>query len=62
MLQLFAMRLPPAVRQAVYRRMLDRLSASDARTEHARRAADDRQALLEILRETMNNLPDFFRR
>jgi hypothetical protein len=50
--------LPAAVKQAVYRRMLDRLSAYDARAEHARRAADDRQAVLEILRETKPDFPD----
>jgi hypothetical protein len=50
--------LPPAVRQAVYRRMLDRLSANDPRTEYARRPADDRRAILEILRETKPDFPD----
>jgi hypothetical protein len=49
--------LPSAVRHAVYGRMLDRLSANDARAEYGRRSADDRQAVLEILRETKPDFP-----
>jgi hypothetical protein len=48
--------LPPAVKTAVYRRMLDILSGSDTRAAYARLKADDRRAILEILRETK---PDF---
>ena len=50
--------LAPAVKQAVYRRMLDRLSADDARAGQTRRTADDRRAILEILRETKPDFPD----
>ncbi len=49
--------LSPAVKEAVYRRMLDILSGSDARTKYARLTADDRRAVLEILRETKPDFP-----
>jgi hypothetical protein len=37
--------------------MLDILSGSDARTKYARLTADDRRAVLEILRETKPDFP-----
>jgi len=49
--------LSPAVKEAVYRRMLDRLSGNDARAEYARPTADDRRAVLEILRSTKPDFP-----
>jgi hypothetical protein len=49
--------LSPAVKEAVYRRMLDILSGSDARTKYARLTADDRRAVLEILRDTKPDFP-----
>ncbi|MFI5178437.1 MAG: hypothetical protein ACHQO8_07740 [Vicinamibacterales bacterium] len=49
--------LSPDVKQAVYRRMLDILSGSDARGIHARLTADDRRAILEILRDTKPDFP-----
>jgi hypothetical protein len=49
--------LPPAVRQAVYRRMLDTLSGNDASGARLRLSADDRRAILEILRETKPDFP-----
>jgi hypothetical protein len=49
--------LPPVVKQTVYGRMVDRLSANDARAEYARRSTGDRQAVLEILRETKPDFP-----
>jgi len=49
--------LPPAVKTAVYRRMLDILSGSDTRAAYARLKADDRRAILEILRETKLDFP-----
>jgi hypothetical protein len=49
--------LSPAVKEAVYRRMLDILSGSDARTKYARLTADDRHAVLEILRDTKPDFP-----
>ena len=52
--------LPPAVRQATYRRLWDVLSAPapDRRYAHLSRA--DRQAVLEILRATKADLPPVF--
>jgi len=49
--------LPPAVRQAVYARMIDVLSSPDRRLGDARVSAADRQAVLEILRETRPDFP-----
>jgi hypothetical protein len=49
--------LPPAVKQAVYRRMLGVLSGDDARKTFARLAPDDRSAILEILRDTKADFP-----
>jgi hypothetical protein len=49
--------LAPAVREAVYRRMLDNLSQKDRLTAPARQIADDRRAILEILRDTKSDFP-----
>jgi hypothetical protein len=47
--------LPQAVRHAVYRRMIDRLSGNE--TALPRVSLDDRQAILEILRDTKPDFP-----
>jgi hypothetical protein len=49
--------LPPGIRTAVYRRMLDTLSATEARGRHAVTTAADRRAVLEILRDTKPDFP-----
>jgi hypothetical protein len=49
--------LRPAAKQAVYRRMIQILSGSDSHAESARLSADDRRAVLEILRETKPDFP-----
>ena len=49
--------LSPAVKQAVYRRMLEILSGRDARAKYAHLAAVDRQAILEILHDTKPDFP-----
>jgi hypothetical protein len=49
--------LPPAVKTAVYRRMLDILSGNDTRAAYTRLKADDRRAILEILRDTKTDFP-----
>jgi hypothetical protein len=41
----------------VYRRMLDVLSGHDARAARVRQTTDDRQAVLEILRDTKPDFP-----
>src|SRR5206468_6738639 len=43
--------LSPAVQDAVYRRMIDRLSESGAEAADARLSSGDRRAILEILRD-----------
>jgi hypothetical protein len=48
--------LPPAIRQAVYRRMIETLSAPDTHVP-PRVTADDRRAVLEILRDTKTDFP-----
>jgi hypothetical protein len=47
---------------AVYRRLWQVLSGQISGKPYARLSADDRTAVVEILRETKNNLPEFFRR
>jgi hypothetical protein len=49
--------LPQAVKEAVYRRMVDKLSGPDTRPAYARRVSDNRQAILEILRDTKPDFP-----
>jgi hypothetical protein len=49
--------LLPAVKEAVYRRMLDTLSAGDPARRHVPVTAADRQAVLEILRDTKPDFP-----
>jgi hypothetical protein len=49
--------LPQSIKNAVYRRMLDDLSAHDAHTSHIKMTAADRGAVLEILRDTKPDFP-----
>lgn len=49
--------LSKVVKDAVYRRILDVMSGNDVRTEYARHSADDRRAIIEILRETKADFP-----
>jgi hypothetical protein len=49
--------LPPDVKAAVYRRMIDVLSNEHAYADHARVTADDRRAVIDILRETKPDFP-----
>ncbi|HJZ74764.1 MAG TPA: hypothetical protein VKE51_23670 [Vicinamibacterales bacterium] len=49
--------LPTEVRQAVYQRMIDTLSHNDPRASRARQTAENRRAVLEILRETKSDFP-----
>ena len=49
--------LPPAVKDAVYARMLGILSAEDARRQDAGAGAASRRAVLEILRDTKPDFP-----
>jgi hypothetical protein len=49
--------LPADIRQAVYHRMLDVLTGGDRRKDFAQLSADDRRAIVEILKETKSDFP-----
>jgi hypothetical protein len=49
--------LPAEVRAAIYGRMWEVLSGRDASPRYARLSGDDRRAVMEILRETLHDLP-----
>jgi hypothetical protein len=50
--------LPKAVKEAVYRRMLDVLSGHDQPGARTHLSVADRRAILEILRETKPDFPN----
>ena len=52
--------MPPAVRQAAYRRLWQVLSVVRPEAKYAHLTAADRRAMLRILRATKTDLPDFF--
>jgi hypothetical protein len=52
--------LPAGTRDAVYRRMWAVLSGKETGERYAHMAAADRQAAIEILRETKPGLPKYF--
>jgi len=52
--------LPAAAKEAVYRRLWQVLSGSADGPAYAHLSADDRQAIVEILRDTLSDLPDVF--
>ena len=52
--------LPPAVRQAVYLRLWDVLSAAVPARKYGHLSAADRTAILDILRQTVSDLPAVF--
>ena len=49
--------LRPDVREAVYQRMIDALTRPDRRNERGRASAEDRRAVLDILRDTKSDFP-----
>jgi hypothetical protein len=53
--------LPDAVRDRVYRRLYEVLSGKDNSQKYARVSSADRTSILEILRDTKPNLPDYFK-
>jgi hypothetical protein len=53
--------LPAAAKEAVYTRMWTILSGADAAPRYRRLSADDRRAIVEILRDTKRDLPAVFR-
>lgn len=52
--------LPPGARQAVYERLWQVLSGGDRASRYARLTATDRNAVVEILRDTKTDLPAYF--
>jgi hypothetical protein len=52
--------LPAEARDALYQRMWQILSGKDNRTKYARLSVMDRQAVIQILRETTKGLPNYF--
>ena len=53
--------LPAQARDAVYRRLWKILSGGDAAPRYKALSRADRRAVTEILRETKQDLPDYFR-
>jgi hypothetical protein len=53
--------LPKTVRDRVYRRVYEVLTSRDADPKFARLSAEDRQSIIEILRDTKPTLPKYFR-
>ena len=53
--------LPATARDAIYRRMYAVLSGKDQTPRYSRLLPSDRQAIIDILRETKPGLPDYFR-
>ena len=52
--------LPVAARQAVYQRMWSILSGQDPRPKYAHLSPDDRRSVIQILRDTVKDLPPAF--
>jgi hypothetical protein len=53
--------LPDTAKNLVYRRLWQVLSGQDKNARYAHLSAADRQAIVEILRDTKKDLPDYFR-
>lgn len=53
--------LPEPTKEQVYRKLFDVLTGKDSSPRYARLAAQDRQAILEILRDTKPDLPAYWR-
>ena len=52
--------MPQTVRERVYQRLFDILSGKDQSPTYQKLSADDRKAVLDILRDTKPNLPAYF--
>jgi len=53
--------LPPMAHDAVYARLWEVLSGRETQARYRRLPSADRQAIIEILRDTKKNLPAYFR-
>ncbi len=49
-----------AARDAIYRRLWQALSGEERDVKYSRLSLDDRRAIVEILRETKPDLPEYF--
>src|SRR5258706_14501511 len=54
--------LPEPAKERIYRRLWEVLSGQDQSKAYASLTATDRQAVLEILRDTKPGLPDYWKR
>ena len=52
--------LPSTAKEAIYQRMWRILSGGDADPKYVRLSLADRQAIVEILRDTKDDLPVYF--
>lgn len=52
--------LPSEAKDAIYKRIWQILSGQEKAAKYARLSLDDRKAIVEILRETKQGLPDYF--
>jgi hypothetical protein len=52
--------LPADARDAIYRRLWHVLSGADPDSKYARLSHDDRRHIVDILRDTKPDLPDYF--
>ena len=52
--------LPPPVKEEVYRRLHQILTESVVEPEYERFTTEDRLAILDILRDTKSDLPDYW--
>ncbi len=53
--------LPAEAKEAIYRRMWQILSGQEKEKKYARLSPADRRAIVEILRDTKPDLPDYFK-
>ena len=53
--------LPTSAGDAIYRRMWQILSGAERDSRYARLSLADREAIIEILRDTKKDMPDYFR-
>jgi hypothetical protein len=53
--------MPAGAKDTVYRRLWQILSGKDNSGRYSRLSPDDRRAIVEILRDTKNDLPDYFK-
>ncbi len=53
--------MPEAARERIYRRLFDVLTEREKSPRYASLNADDRRAILEILRDTKTDLPDYWK-